>query len=73
MVTAMNRIERHAAFYRGYLADDRNLTAVVAVLLMGIAFWLFFYLISAVGPQSDRRAASVRHASTFGSSEPTRR
>ena len=70
MVTAMNRIEKHAAFYRGYLPDDRNLAAVVAVLLTGIAFWLLFYLIAAVGPQTDRRAGPMVHVTTVGTSQP---
>ena len=49
MVVAMNRIEKHAAFYRGYLADDRSLAAVAMVLLTAVAFWLIIYLVSLAG------------------------
>ena len=52
MVSAMNEIEKHAAFYRGYLADDRRLASVIGVLLTAIALWLLFYLVSLVGPAS---------------------
>ena len=55
MVSAMNEIEKHAAFYRGYLADDRRLASVIGVLLTAIALWLLFYLVSLVGPASDQR------------------
>jgi hypothetical protein len=65
METAMNRIERQAAFYRGYLADDHDLTAVVAVLVTGIALWLFFYLVSAVGPSPDRGGVRPPHVTTL--------
>jgi hypothetical protein len=50
MVTAMNGIEKHAAFYRAYLADDRSLASVAGVLVIAIAIWLLFYLVSLVGP-----------------------
>ena len=50
MVTAMNGIEKHAAFYRAYLADDRNLASVAGVLVIAVAIWLLFYLVSLVGP-----------------------
>jgi hypothetical protein len=43
-------IEKQAAFYRGYLADDRNLAEVAVVLATAIAFWLLLELISLVGP-----------------------
>lgn len=54
MVVAMNEIERQAAFYRGYLADDRNLASVAAVLVIGVAFWLLVYLVSLVGAATER-------------------
>jgi hypothetical protein len=70
MATATKRIERHAAFYRGYLADDRDLTAVAVVLGIGIALWLLFYLLAAVGPQprAERSALTTR----FETSQPVR-
>jgi len=51
MVTAMNGIEKHADYYRAYLADDRSLASVAGVLVTAVAVWLLFYLISLVGPQ----------------------
>jgi hypothetical protein len=39
-----------AEFYRGYLTDDRSLMPVTMVLATGVALWLFFYLVSVVGP-----------------------
>ncbi len=70
MGTSMNEIEKHAAFYRAYLADDRSLASVAGLLMIAIALWLFIYLVSlvgpAVGPGSDRQAArpgvSLDHA-----------
>ena len=50
MVTTMNGIEKHAAFYRAYLADDRSLASVAGVLVIVVAVWLLFYLVSLVGP-----------------------
>jgi hypothetical protein len=50
MVTTMNGIEKHAAFYRAYLADDRSLASVAGVLVIAVAVWLLFYLVSLVGP-----------------------
>ncbi|RBP17176.1 hypothetical protein DFR50_10361 [Roseiarcus fermentans] len=52
----MNRIEKQAEFYRGYLADDRSLAAVAAVLVTGIAVWLLIYLVSLIGPAPGRGA-----------------
>ncbi len=46
----MNGIEKHAVFYRGYLADDRSLLPLIIVLITGAAFWLLVYLIGVVGP-----------------------
>ena len=51
----MNGFEKYAAYYRGYLADDRRLASVIGVLLTAIALWLLFYLVSLVGPASDQR------------------
>lgn len=61
---AMNGIEKLAAFYRGYLMDDRSLAPVAMVLAIGVALWLLFYLVSAVGPYSKPEAfQSSPHAS----------
>ena len=50
MELAMNRIGKHAGFYRGYLTDDRSLMPLTVVLAIGVAVWLLFYLLSLVGP-----------------------
>lgn len=73
METAMNRIEKQAAFYRGYLADDRDLAAVIAVLVMGMALWLFLYLVSAIGPTPERGGMrTTYHATAVAASRPAR-
>ena len=69
MVTAMNPIERHAAFYRGYLADDRNLATVAVVLTFGVALWLLVYLIASVGPHSDPRAERMQRSAAYLTSQ----
>ncbi len=73
MVTAMNGIEKHAAFYRGYLADDRSLAPVAMVLLTAIALWLLFYLVSLVGAAPDRPAAGPAPAAGYAVSRPAGR
>jgi len=51
METAMGSIEKHADYYRGFLADDRRSSAsLAAILLTAIAMGLLFYLVSLVGP-----------------------
>ncbi len=70
MVVAMNRIEKHAAFYRGYLADDRSLAAVAMVLLTAVAFWLLIYLVSLAGAAPDRPAARPATAAGYAVSQP---
>ena len=56
-MTAMNGIERHAAFYRAHLGDDRSLASVAGVLMTAVAVWLLFYLVSLVDPQPERQTA----------------
>ena len=55
MVAAMTGFEKYAAYYRGYLADDRRLPSVIGVLLSAIALWLLVYLVSLIGPASEHR------------------
>ena len=43
-------LEMNADFYRAYLTEDRSLMPLTIVLATGVAVWLFFYLVSAVGP-----------------------
>ena len=46
-----NGIEERAAFYRGYLIDDRSLVPLAIILATTVALWLLLYLVSAIGPQ----------------------
>ncbi len=58
-VTAMNGLEKQAAFYRAYLTDDRSAASVAVVLAVAVALWLLLYLISLVGPYDERRGAQA--------------
>ena len=57
-------IEKHAAFYRGYLIDDRSLVPLTIAWATIVAIWLLVYLVSAIGPQATpqrrSRGASVQ-------------
>jgi hypothetical protein len=44
----MNDIEKQAAFYRGYLTDERSLVPLTIVLASVVALWLLVYLVAAV-------------------------
>jgi hypothetical protein len=46
-----NGIEERAAFYRGYLIDDRSLVPLAIILATTVVLWLLVYLVSAIGPQ----------------------
>ena len=60
-----NGIEERAAFYRGYLIDDRNLVPLTIALATLIALWLLVYLLCAIGPQAKLPTAQpAAHAST---------
>ena len=43
-------LEMNADFYRAFLTEDRSLMPLTIVLATGVAVWLFFYLVSVVGP-----------------------
>jgi hypothetical protein len=45
----MNGIEKQAAFYRGYLTDERSLVPLTIMLTSLVALWLIVYLVTAVG------------------------
>ena len=59
----MNGIEKQAAFYRGYLTDERSLAPLTIVLATVVAVWLLVYLVAAVAEAHQdagaRRATSV--------------
>jgi len=58
----MNGIEKQAAFYRGYLIDDRSLAPLTAALATIVSLWLLVYLM-----RSGRRTAGERaHGRTRG-------
>jgi hypothetical protein len=44
----MNGIGKQAAFYRGYLPDDRCLVPLAVLLSTTLALWLLVYLVAAV-------------------------
>jgi hypothetical protein len=73
MVIAMNGIEKHAAFYRAYLADERSLASVAGVLMTAVAIWLFFYLVSLVDPQPELQTARSAPNAALVSSQPAGR
>ena len=59
----MNGIEKQAAFYRGYLTDERSLVPVTVVLATVVLLWLLVYLAAAVAEvyqdAGARQAASL--------------
>ena len=73
MVTVMNGIEKHAAFYRGYLADDRSLASVAGMLTAAVLVWLLFYLVSLVGPAPNAKDARLSSHAAVTVSTPAAR
>jgi hypothetical protein len=63
----MNGIEKQAAFYRGYLIDDRSLAPLTTALAAIAGLWLLLYLVSAIGgPKADQRMVqAAAHASSL--------
>lgn len=53
----MDRIGKHAGYYRGYLTDDRSALPLTIVLLTGIALWLLVYLVGSIGPVPTAQTA----------------
>jgi hypothetical protein len=49
-------IDINAAFYRGYLVDDRNLTPHVAALATLVALWSLVYLVGCLAPAAQPKA-----------------
>jgi hypothetical protein len=62
METVMNGHEKRAAYYRGYLTDDRSFIPLTIVLGITVALWLFVYLIGAVGHPYKPQAGLLQHA-----------
>ena len=63
MEAVMDRIGKHAAFYRAYLPHDRSLVPVAVTLATIVALWLSLYFISEAQTtqtaQIDARAAAT--------------
>ena len=56
----MTSIGKQAAFYRGYLPDDRSLIPLTVLLSMTLALWLLVYLVVALAdPHQDAAAGRV--------------
>jgi len=68
----MNGIEKQAAFYRGYLIDDRSLAPLMRALAAIVSLWLLVYLVGPVaGPQPGARMAEgAAQASSLASRTP---
>ncbi len=58
----MSGIAKQAAFYRGYLTDERSLVPLTILLATVVALWLLVYLVAAVAEAHQAgawRAATV--------------
>jgi hypothetical protein len=56
----MNGIEKQAAFYRGYLIDDRSLAPLTTVLAAIAGLSLLVYAVSAIGgPEANQQMIQV--------------
>jgi hypothetical protein len=60
----MNGIGKQAAFYRGYLPDDRCLVPLTVLLSTTLALWLLVYLVAEVA-EAHQNARAGRVAVTF--------
>jgi hypothetical protein len=73
----MNGIEKQAAFYRGYLTDERSLVPLTIILTSVLALWLLVYLVAAVaGPAQGaggRSASATFIRNRPAASSPIRR
>jgi hypothetical protein len=58
----MNGMGKQAAFYRGYLPDDRSLVPLTALLSTTLALWLIVYLLATVA--EAHQDAGARHAAS---------
>ena len=52
-------IESDAAFYRGYLTDDRSLTPLTVAWATIVALWSLVYLVGCIGPPAKPPTALV--------------
>jgi hypothetical protein len=61
----MNGIGKQAAFYRGYLPDDRSLVPLTVLLSTTLALWLLAYLVAAVAEAHQDAGAGRAASVTF--------
>jgi hypothetical protein len=55
----MNGIGKQAAFYRGYLPDDRSQVPLTVLFSTTLALWLLVYFVAGVA--EDHHDAGARH------------
>ena len=48
-----SEIKRQAAFYRGYLVDDRSLGPLTVALAAIVALWFVVYLADCIGAMAN--------------------
>ena len=68
----MNGIEKQAAFYRGYLIDDRSLAPLTTALATIVGLWLLVYVVGAIGgAEANQQMIRVAaHASSVALRSP---
>jgi len=67
----MDRIEDQAAFYRGYLPDDRSLLPLTVLLSTTVAVWLLVYLVGVVADAAQGAGAARVASERFFRDRPT--
>ena len=67
----MRGIESQAAFYRGYLTDDRSLAPLTVALAAIVALWSLVYLVGCFAPAREAADGRGRRAMVL-SRGPTR-
>jgi len=60
----MSGFEKHAAYYRAYLTEERSLIPLTVVLATIVALWLLVYLIASIGPVSQDTAQPAAKSPT---------
>src|ERR1700722_10115601 len=66
----MNGIGKQAAFYSGYLPDDRSLVPLTVLLSTTLGLWLLVYLVAAVADPHEDAAAGRVASVTFIDDRP---
>ena len=64
-------IESDAAFYRGYLTDDRSLTPLTVAWATILALWYLVYLVGCIGPLAKPPTALVAAQWSILTARPT--